>query len=240
MTTGLPAPPIDVSVIVPFHDAERHLDECIRALLDQDFPADRYEILLVDNNSNDGSRAIVARYPGVRLLSESRIGAYAARNHAVVESRGSVIAFTDADCAPGRTWLSQMVACLRDPHVDLVLGRPLPSGSRLLNLVEAYESERTAYVFASGVQARYYGYTNNMAVHRAVFDAVGPFHGLGRGADMIFVHQTAERGLIGAVRYVPEACVRHLEMTSAWVWIRKMFTYGGAPTTIAHSSGRAR
>jgi glycosyltransferase involved in cell wall biosynthesis len=50
---------MDISIVVPFHNEEKHIERRIQALLALDYPRDRYEIIMVDNNSNDRSAEIV-------------------------------------------------------------------------------------------------------------------------------------------------------------------------------------
>ena len=86
------------SIIVPVHNTAAHLDGVLGALLARELPAGRVRILAVDNNSTDASPAILARTPGsAPWRSRPR---WSARNHAVRESRGDVLAFTDSNCLP--------------------------------------------------------------------------------------------------------------------------------------------
>ena len=224
--TAAPPAVIDVTVIVPFADAARYIERCVTALLAQTYPADRYEIVMVDNNSTDGSSAIVRRHPRVRLLAERRPGAYAARNRARAEARGAILAFTDADCAPAPNWLQSIVAALDDARASVVLGRVVNPASPCLSLLSAYEHQRALYIFIGATPELYYGYTNNMAARRAVFERLGAFDEVARGADVVFVRRAVDAYSPDAVRYCPAAVVEHLEIVSVWAWWRKMFIYG--------------
>jgi glycosyltransferase involved in cell wall biosynthesis len=239
---------MDISVIVPFAEAAEYIERCIEALLVQSYPADRYEVIMVDNNSTDGSSRIVRRYPRTRLVSEPRRGAYAARNRGRVESRGAVIAFTDADCAPAPDWLHTLAAALGDARVNVVLGRVFNRPSAVLAPLSAYEHQRALYIFDGSTRELYYGYTNNMAVRRTVFDRLGPFAESARGEDVVFVRRVVDAYSLDAVRYAPDAAVEHLEITGLWTWSRKMFIYGrsswyyraGPPTTRALTNEERR
>jgi glycosyltransferase involved in cell wall biosynthesis len=218
---------IDLSVIVPFYNAEKYLEQCIQALLAQSYPASRYEVIMIDNNSTDGSPAIVGRYSRISLLRERKQGAYAARNRGVAASTGSIIAFTDADCSAFPEWLEQIVAALDSPEVLLVQGgRSYGVESPGLKMLETYESERAVFTFSRSDSKTYYGYTNNMAVRRDVFDRCGPFLEVTRGADSLFVHRVIAEYSRDAIRYAPAAKIRHLEMTSVRQWLQKRFIYG--------------
>jgi glycosyltransferase involved in cell wall biosynthesis len=218
---------MDISVIVPFYNAERHIERCVKALLAQDYPLERYEIIMVDNNSVDGSAAIVHRHPRVQLLSEPKQGAYAARNRGVAPSKGKIIAFTDADCVPSGDWLREIAAAMRSPEVRLVQGgRSYANDSFGLSMLETYESERAAFTFSGTAREIYYGYTNNMAVRRETFEKCGPFLEVSRGADSLFVHRVIAEFSCGSARYAPAAEICHLEITTVRQWLRKRFIYG--------------
>ena len=88
-----------VSVVVPARNAAATLERCLRSLLDLDYPRDRFEIIVADNGSTDGSRSILDRFGGqVRVVEQPRPGPAAARNAGIRAAEGTVIALTDADC----------------------------------------------------------------------------------------------------------------------------------------------
>jgi glycosyltransferase involved in cell wall biosynthesis len=218
-----------VSVIVPFRNAESYVEDCVHALLAQECPSASVEIIMVENNSTDGSADIVRRYPQVRLLSEHKPGAYAARNLGITEAAGEVLAFTDSDCVPCVSWLEHMSVALSGPDVGIVLGRHrFASDSRALFVLADYEQAKATYVFCGGVKELYYGYTNNMAVKRELFDRLGLFREIARGADTIFVRRAVDEYGHSIACYCPEACVRHLEIDSEWDYYRKQLIYGGS------------
>lgn len=214
-------------MIVPFCDTEAHIHRCVESLRGQDFPRAEYEILMVDNNSTDASAAIVERYPDIRLLREPRPGAYAARNLGVRESRGEILAFTDPDCEVGLDWLSRIRAAFDGTRKRVVLGiRDFSGDSFALSLLSDYESVKDAFVFASKVPEIYYGYTNNMAVTRDVFEKEGPFLERMRGSDTAFVQAVVARHSCDAISYDPELRVHHLELDSVAMYLRKVYLYG--------------
>lgn len=216
-----------ISVIVPFHNAEKHIEDCINSLLAQDYPSADYEVIMVDNNSSDASADIVSRFSRIRLLSEKKPGSYAARNRGVAESKGDVITFTDSDCVPSPDWLRTLFDCISSPGVGLVQGRRVYSSRSMgLSLLEAYESERAIYTFSGNATGLYYGYTNNMAVRREVFERCGPFIELMRGADSIFVNRVVDEYSPDIIRYAPDALIRHSEITGVTRYLRKRFIYG--------------
>lgn len=219
---------IRVSVIVPVHNAAAWLGDCLDALLRQDLPAGSFEIIAVDNRSTDDSAAILKRQPGVRLLSEPAPGAYAARNRAIRAARGELFAFIDADCVARPDWLARLQHGLTAaPGTRVVMGRDVPTGaSTAIALLGSYDHHKEAFALASDDPDVYYGHTNCMLVRRETFEDLGLFDPRPRGADVIFVQRVVRRYGTAAVRYEPDAVVKHLEVNSAPMYFRKAFIYG--------------
>jgi glycosyltransferase involved in cell wall biosynthesis len=216
-----------ISIVVPFYNEERYIEECIKSLLAQDYATDRYEIIMVDNNSTDRSAEIVKRYPRVKLLSEERPGDFAARNRGVKEASGQIIAFTDSDTAPFSDWLQSIEATFKDPEVLVIIGNLQYSpNSSLLSMLTAYESERMDYVFSSPNREIYYGYTCNMVVRKALFDKLGPYPQVYRNSDTVFVQRVLDAYSCDAVRYASQVRVRRLEISNIWQYFFKHYTYG--------------
>ena len=224
-----------VSVIVPVHNTAAHLERCIAALVGQDYPREAFEILMVDNNSTDGSADILSRAKGIRVLTETKQGSYAARNRAVREARGAMLAFTDSDCAPDAGWLRAIDAGLAQPGVQVVLGCRRPARDRgLIRLLADYENKKDEQVFASRTPELYYGFTNNMGVRRSTFEKHGPFVERPRGSDTIFVRRVVEGEGCAAAVYVPSMRIAHQEMQGVRTYYGKMFTYGRSRQLYRH------
>src|SRR5580698_8276566 len=109
------------SVVVPAHNEEEFLGDCLESLLSQDF-AGNYEIIVVDNNSADGT-ADVARAYGVTVVSETRPGVCWARQCGTEIASGEIIVSTDADTVYDPGWLTGIDAAFLDsPEVVAVAG----------------------------------------------------------------------------------------------------------------------
>ncbi|HET90390.1 MAG TPA: glycosyltransferase [Chloroflexi bacterium] len=113
--------PTSISVIVPVYNGAETLPACLGALQAQTYPADRYEVIVVDDGSTDAT-ADVARGFGVQVISQPNAGPAAARNRGARAARGDVLLFTDADCAPTADWIARMAAPFADPTVAGVKG----------------------------------------------------------------------------------------------------------------------
>jgi cellulose synthase/poly-beta-1,6-N-acetylglucosamine synthase-like glycosyltransferase len=112
-----------VSIVIPVYNGARTIRLCLEAILQLDYPKERCEVIVVDNNSTDGTPEIVSRYP-VRLLYERELqGPHAATNTGVRQAQGEIIAFTDSDCVPEKVWLRALVAPFADETVVATGGR---------------------------------------------------------------------------------------------------------------------
>jgi glycosyltransferase involved in cell wall biosynthesis len=122
-----------VSVIVPVRNERRTIDRCLAALIDQDYPRARLEILVVDGESDDGTPDLIR--DRARTASHVRVldnpGRYAAHamNVGIAAARGDVIARVDGHALVGPDFLSRCVDALaRRPDVDCVSGALITVG----------------------------------------------------------------------------------------------------------------
>jgi len=91
------------SIVVPAYNEAAYLGRALDSLLHQDYNG-RYEVIVVDNNSTDGTAAVAAQY-GVSVVKEPQQGVCAARQRGVDCATGEIIISTDADTTQPRDWL---------------------------------------------------------------------------------------------------------------------------------------
>lgn len=201
-----------VSVIVPiFNDADR-LNLCLAALQTQSYPQSHYEIIVVDNGSDDDQNigAVVAKFKQAIFTQELLPGSYAARNKGISLAKGEVIAFTDADCIPDCDWLKLGVARLNAvPNCGQVVGKVKVffANPKFPTPVELYESV-TAFPQESLLQKFHGGATANVFTWRYVIDKVGNFNSrLKSNGDMEWGKRVFLAGFEQV--YAPEVQVKH-------------------------------
>ena len=99
-----------ISVVMPLYNKEAEVERALRSVVEQSLAPG--EIIVVDDGSTDGSRAIVERiiaeHPeaGIRLITQPNSGVSAARNRGIAEAKGDYIALLDAD----DMWLTGYIA----------------------------------------------------------------------------------------------------------------------------------
>jgi len=199
-----------VSVIVPVYNDPERIKLCIEALLQQTYPHDCYEILIVDNGSADTTRAVIARYEVTLLIEQTKQSSYAARNKGLTHARGEIIAFTDSDCIPASDWIASGVAQLMAaPHVGLVGGKidvffkdpNHPTAAELYDRVTAFPQH-------DFVEKQHFGATANVFSFRHMFDRVGLFNDrLKSGGDREWGNRVFAAGY--PIIYADDTCVAH-------------------------------
>lgn len=104
--------PARCTVIVLGYNGREYLEDCLNSVLDQDVPADQFEVLYVDNGSRDGSLALVRQgFPQVRALALDHNFGYAEGNNVGFrEARGEFVVFLNQDTVVHRSWLRELIA----------------------------------------------------------------------------------------------------------------------------------
>ena len=110
------------SVVIPAYNEAEFLGSCLDSLLAQDF-RDPYEIIVVDNNSTDGT-ADLARSRGVRVVPEPAPGVCAARQRGTTAARGEIVVSTDADTTFAADWLSRIDRAFREDPARVAVAGP--------------------------------------------------------------------------------------------------------------------
>lgn len=111
-----------VSVLIDTYNHAGFIAEAIESVLQQDFPADNMEILVVDDGSRDGTAEVARKFaPRVRLISKTNGGQASAFNAGIPEARGEIVAFLDGDDWWAAGKLTQVLEAFgSDAHVGLV------------------------------------------------------------------------------------------------------------------------
>ena len=210
--------------MVPVLDGEQTIGECIDSLLELRCPAERVELLVVDNGSRDGTAGVLRRY-GERIarLEESTRGPGAARNAGLRASGGDVVAFTDADCRVDPDWLTAVVAPLAAPRVGIAGGtiRALPPANEVERFGEVIHDHRQAIeVFEPP-----YAITMNWASRRAVLEQLGGFdERFRRCEDVDLSYRMTQAGY--TIVFAPGALVYHRNEAHLAGLFREGFAHG--------------
>lgn len=206
VTTNAMAQPL-VSVIIPvFRDSPA---ACLLALQEQSYTGP-IEVIVVNNGVPGELDWLMPEFPSVVFVDEPNPGSYTARNAGMARAVGSILAFTDSDCAPDPDWLASGVRHLAtDARCGLVGGRVrvIPRDPARISVAEAYDLT-FGFRQRSYVEQGRFAVTANMMTRSDVVGCVGPFRGdLFSGGDADWGRRVAAAGY--ALVYDEDASVRH-------------------------------
>lgn len=198
-----------VTVVIPAHNAAEEIGRCVAAVRAQDFPHDRLKVVVIDNLSSDETGSI-ARAEGAHVVREDRIASsYAARNRGVEEADGDWVAFTDADCVPDPSWLSNLLAAPIPDDVGALVGEveALEAATPVQRLVERHGIMRHAVSLPHKALPCFS--TANVAVRTTLLRELGGFREDIRffGDMELSWRMQIERGV--SLLYRPQARIRH-------------------------------
>src|SRR4051812_34394525 len=215
--------PIKVTVAIPTYNRADFLRQALAGIVAQQFPRDNFEVLVIDNNSTDHTRAVVHEFagghPAPRFVQERKQGLDYARNRAIDEARGEIILFGDDDILVRSDWIAQMAVALladRGRQIGAVGGEVIPVFPHgLPDWVREWHSPLAFRVDAGPLEPRHSPMGANLAFPKWVFEKLGPFHtALDRaagnyfsGGDSEMIRRVRAAGL--EVWFAPAAAVQH-------------------------------
>lgn len=215
-----------LSIIVPVRNGADSIGSCLTSLAAADYPADRREIVVVDNGSTDRTAEIVRGFPVRYVTAPERRGAPAARNVGIRAAQGEILAFTDADCVVTKGWLRAIARAFERPDVGAVAGEILPYPPR--TPAERYAS-RVRHLSPQRYLARPrlpFAVFANLAFRREVFDRIGLLdEKLFQGDSTDFCTRFL-RGTGSKLEYVPQAVVFHRHRATTWDFLAQQWNYG--------------
>lgn len=216
-----------ISVIIPVYNDTDRLKLCLDALSKQTVPRDEFEVIVIDNGSEEPPRELVESYPFCRFAEESKQGSYAARNKGLELAEGEILAFTDADCIPKPHWLEEGIKVVSVEGFNGQVGGlikvfPLvedcPTGVELYDMIYGLRQD-------VNVQCRFAA-TANMITKREVFDAIGYFDDqLMSGGDTDWGQRVASAGR--SIVYSENVIVSHPARDSLEGIIRQAKRHAG-------------
>lgn len=217
-----------VSVIICTYNRSVSLGITLNSLVSMILPENvDLEIIVVDNNSGDGTPEMVSRFIEhgfctVRYVFEALQGLSHARNAGFAAAQGDIIVFTDDDVVVDQYWLASIIETFRQFDADCVGGKIMPiwPSERPLWLTKEIEGNIAildygdAAMVMDGEKILLYG--ANVSFSRRILEKVGCFDtSLGRKGDKLYSHEDKElyTRVIhagGKVIYQPNAVVHHM------------------------------
>ena len=213
---------------MPVYNGALTIEECIKSLLNLEYPEDKYEIIIVDNNSTDTTVEIVKKYP-VKLLHEGKQSSYPARNLGIKNAKGEIVAFTDADCIVDKMWLEQLVENFKDETTAGVGGEILAYNPK--SIVEQYSVKSGSISQKIALETEIVNLkmpfilTANAAYKAEILNEIGLFDdSFISGGDVDLACRITMKGY--RIVYEPKALVYHKHRTTLYGLFKQIFPYG--------------
>ncbi len=220
---------IDISVIIPTLNRACSLERSVRSLLNQNYSAERFEIIVVDNGSSDVTCQVIKELKDdfveskLHYVVERKLGIHNARHAGVRAAKGRILVFTDDDTTTSSLWIQSYAEAFEANPNMVASGGPVRSvwekepPQWLLDYMGNFKNfyvfsltENPSAEFRLSEEGTFVGC--NMAIRRSVFDRAG-FHPelfgskmIGDGEAGLYRDIWGQKGLIG---YVPNAVVFH-------------------------------
>lgn len=231
------APRPFISVIVPVRNEAAFIADTLQQLLQQNYAADRFEVIVADGYSTDDTRTIVAalqtQHANLRLLDNPCRWSSAGRNAAVRAARGDILLLIDGHCELNNpNHLRELADAFSESQADCV-GRPQPldvsGASPIQRAIAAARASRLGHHPASHIYSGRTGFVPPQSVavayRRRVFDRVGLFdETFDACEDVEFNHRVARAGL--TCWFTPRVQVHYYPRASLAGLFRQMVRYG--------------
>jgi mycofactocin system glycosyltransferase len=218
-----------VSVIIPVYNRPQEIRQCLTSLQALDYPADKIEVIVVDDGSSDYTPAVVRRFDVRLIVQPCNRGQSAARNLGAGVARGEIIAFLDSDCIAGPQWLSELVPYFSDPRVALVGG--FVDAYYREKRMDRYEQTCSALnmgprqAMGRGKNCVFYVPTCNMLVRKTIYAQAGGLDDrlrVGEDVDLCWRLMAAGHHLL----YIPRGAVAHKHRNRLLPGLSRRYDYG--------------
>jgi GT2 family glycosyltransferase len=233
-----------VSIVVPSYNRRSSLIELLSVLQDQDYPRDQFEVIVVDDGSNDGTVASLRDLSTeltLRIVEETHRGPAEARNTGVSEARGEVVVFVDDDVRPVPSLISEHVRARGGDLKAVVIGPMLPPE----------DWHRPVWIrWVEQTLLRQYGamargewscsprqfYTANASVSRSLFLRVGGFDASFKRAEDVELALRLRNAGAWFI-FAENAAVIHYPLHTYDAWCRATYQYGRYDVIMTRDKG---
>ena len=198
-----------ISVIIPARNEENNIKACLDSIAGQTYPAQLFEIIVVDDFSTDGTAALVRNFSAhpVRLVSledilgDEKLNSYKKKaiDSAISVAKGSLVVTTDADCLVPATWLECIATFYRKAN-PVFIAAPVVyyNEKNFLEIFQSLDFMTLQGITGAAVHKKFHNMCNgaNLAYEKSAFFEVGGFKGIDNiasGDDMLLMHKIFER-----------------------------------------------
>ncbi|HML02447.1 MAG TPA: glycosyltransferase [Candidatus Bathyarchaeia archaeon] len=206
-----------ISIVICTLNRRRLLRDCLNSILKMEYPKSRYEMIIVDGGSTDGTEELCKDFSEIRFITEGRFGLAYARNKGAELARGSIVAYTDDDCVVDVQWLRSLVSGFHASKAIVGVGGPVyPLHPEIIPRKILVKAALGLYSAGQEVKPVQCIITSNSAFKTEIFDSIRFDEALGvtrrgrrilSGEDVDFCQTLVASGI--KLLYTPYAKVYH-------------------------------
>jgi len=148
-----------ISIVIAIRNEEKNLELLLKGLKNQNYPADKFEVILVNDHSTDESELVFMNFKNENQhdhfkwlnADNETFGKKKAIEKGITEASGQFLLFTDGDCLMSETWISNMLVCQQNTTASMVCGPVLLTHHSWLERYQAIEFSSLIAVAASSI-----------------------------------------------------------------------------------------
>jgi len=185
------------SILIPFKDEAANLNKLLNSLQQLNYPADLFEIILINDHSSDSSEAIVKKFSGIQLLQSGGKGKKSALQTGMQHAKHPWIITTDADCEVPENWLHSFDQMIQQKEAKMLLG-PVKyfDQPKFLAQFQQFEFLSLQGITAAAVYYKFPFLANgaNLCFQKQAFNKVNGYNGnenIASGDDMFLLEKFA-------------------------------------------------
>lgn len=194
------------TVIIPARNEAAGIKTCLESVLQQHYPVDLFEVLVVDDFSDDATAVIAAQHKGVRVIAlkdhvQQPLNSYKKKaiEVGISHAAGDYIVTTDADCRVPANWLRQFARIIeQQPTVFIAAPVAMKEESSFIKLFQSLDFLSLQGITGASVAAGVHSMCNgaNLCYSRKAFAEVGGFQDvdhIASGDDLLLMHKLYRR-----------------------------------------------
>lgn len=199
------SPKTSVSIIVPARNETKNIIPCLESIVHQKYPSELFEIIIVDDHSEDDTFEKVKAFipkkesPNISILKSLNSGKKAALDTGIKKAAGELIVTTDADCIVPEDWLNFMVSFYEKQNSKFIAAPVnFHKEVRMLEKFQSLDYMGMMLITGAGIHGKFGWMSNgaNLAYPRVVFEELNGFSGIDQvasGDDMLFMQKVVEK-----------------------------------------------
>ena len=121
-----------VGVVIPAYNEEKNIDDCLRSIINSDYPKSKLEVVVVDDGSTDSTLKILEKYKKVRVLKQQHIGKVEALNLGVKHCSSDFVVTIDADTMVDAKCIKELLKPFSDLDVGATTGNNIVKNNKLI------------------------------------------------------------------------------------------------------------